>query len=382
MGSKSKREYLLAIRERYRKANRESKSLILSEFCQVCGYNRKYAIRILNRRTKQPKKKPGPRPIYDGAVIVHLKRLWLASDQMCSKRLVKMTELWLPYYEPEYGVIVPDVKAKLLKLSPATIDRILRPVKVRYKLKGKCTTKPGKLLRNVIPIRPDKASIDKPGFLEADSVAHCGNSIAGEFVWSITYTDICSAWTENRAVWGKGSAGFVAQTKDVEENLPFSITAFWSDNGSEFMNYHFFRYFAERKLPINFSRSRPYKKNDNAHVEQKNWTHVRQLLGYDRFDKPELVALINNLYKTWSLFQNHFCPTRKLKEKIKINSKYIKKYDDPDTPYQRLLDSQHVTDEAKQKLRAVHSALNPFSLKKEIDKKLKKIFNGLRLHGI
>jgi len=380
MGSKSKREYLLAIRERYRKANREAKSSILSEFCQVCGYNRKYAIRILNRRTKQPKKKPGPRPIYDGAVIVHLKRQWLASDQMCSKRLVKVIKLWMPYYEPEYGVIVPDVKAKLLKLSPATIDRILRPVKVRYKLKGKCTTKPGKLLRNVIPIRPDKAGIDKPGFLEADSVAHCGNSIAGEFVWSITYTDICSAWTENRAVWGKGSAGFVEQTKDVEENLPFPISAFWSDNGSEFMNYHLFRYFAERKLPINFFHSRPYKKNDNAHVEQKNWTHVRQLLGYDRFDKPELVALINDLYKTWSLFQNHFCPTRKLREKTKVNSKYVKKYGDPDTPYQRLLDSLHVTDEAKQKLRDVHSVLNPFSLKKEIDKKLKKIFNGLRLH--
>ncbi|MEE8484043.1 MAG: integrase [Nitrospinota bacterium] len=379
MGSKSKRDYLKAIRERYRKASREEKSVILNEFCQVCGYNRKYAIRRLNRRSKPAKRRPGPKPIYGADVIVHLKRFWLLSDQMCSKRLVKVIELWLPYYELEYGGLPEHIKKKLLQLSPATIDRLLKPARFKYKTKGKCTTKPGKLLRNVIKIRPDKASIQKPGFIEADSVAHCGNSMEGEFVWSITYTDICSTWTENRAVWGKGATGFVEQTKDAEQNLPFAISAFWSDNGSEFMNYHFLRYFADRKTPINFYRSRPYKKNDNAHVEQKNWTHVRQLLGYDRFDKAELVPLINDLYKVWSLFQNHFCPTRKLKEKLKINSKYVKTYDKPDTPYQRLLDSPHLTGQAKERLCSIHSALNPFSLKKDIEKKLKKIFNRSRL---
>ncbi|GMT42990.1 MAG: hypothetical protein IEMM0002_1401 [bacterium] len=167
----------------------------------------------------------------------------------------------------------------------------------------------------------------------------------------------------------------------MEKSLPFDIIAFWTDNGSEFMNYHFLHflhYFADRKSPVKFYRSRPYKKNDNAHVEQKNWTHVRQLLGYDRFDKAEILPLINELYKSCSKMQNHFCPSSKLIEKEKINSKYRKKYDEPTTPYQRIIDSPDIGKEEKRKLRAIHAELNPYNLRKEIEKKLKKIFNGLR----
>lgn len=379
MGKVSRKEYLGAIRERYRKAERKEKGRILSEFCVNCGYNRKYAIRILSAKPKPAKKKSGPQPVYDAAVIRHLKALWLATDQMCSKKLVKAIELWMPYYGPECGGLEETIKARLLRLSAATIDRLLKPVKVRYKQKGMCSTKPGKLLRNVIPIRPDKATMDKPGFIEADTVAHCGNALEGDFAYSVTYTDIKSTWTENRAVWGKGAAGVVEMTKEVEESLVFAIVAFWSDNGSEFLNHHFWRYFAERKKPVKFSRSRPYKKNDNAHVEQKNWTHVRQLFGYDRIDKAELVEAMNAIYRLWGRYQNHFSPTRKLVEKTKVNSKYIKKYDTPTTPYQRLLDSPHIADEAKEKLRSVHATLNPFHLKKEIEKKLRRFFNDLRL---
>lgn len=377
MGKKARKEYLAAIRGRYRKAGRKEKGAILREFCAVCGYNRKYAIRILGKKAKPASKKTGPRPLYDAPVIAHLKALWMATDQMCSKKLVKAIELWMPYYDLECGGLAPEIKAKLLKLSPATCDRLLKRVKVRLKQKGKCSTRPGKLLRNVIPIRPDKATMDKPGFIEADTVAHCGNSLEGQFAYSITYTDINSGWTDNRAVWGKGSAGVVDQTKRMEQSLEFPIIAFWSDNGSEFLNHHLWRYFADRKSPVNFSRSRAYKKNDNAHVEQKNWTHVRQLFGYDRIDKAELVPAMNEIYRLWGLYQNHFSPARKLVSKTRVNSKWVKTYDEPKTPYQRLLDCQHIADEAKEKLRGSHATLNPFNLKKEIEKKLRRLFNEL-----
>jgi len=378
MGKKAREEYLAAIRGRYRRAGRRGKAAILDEFCAVCGYNRKYAIRILNRHGKPARKKTGPKPFYDSSVMVHLKALWLATDQMCSCKLVKAIELWLPYYERECGGLEPSVAAKLLKLSPATCDRLLKPTRTKLKGKGKCSTRPGKLLRNVIPIRPDKATMDKPGFVEADTVAHCGNSLEGQFAYSLTYTDICSSWTENRAVWGRGSAGVVTQTRDMEQLLPFPLIAFWSDNGSEFLNYHLWRYFAERKNPVNFSRSRPYKKDDNAHVEQKNWTHVRQLFGYDRIDKAHLVPAMNEIYALWGKYQNHFSPVRKLVSKTRVNSKWVKKYDQPKTPYQRLLNSPHGASQAKARLQTDHDTLNPFHLKKDIEKKLRRLFIELR----
>lgn len=381
MGKVSKKEYLAAIRWRYREAGRKEKSRILAEFCANCEYNRKYAIRILSAKAKPAKGRSGPRPVYDALVILHLKALWLATDQMCSKKLVKAIELWMPYYEQECGGLSLDISGKLLKLSHSTIDRLLKPVKLRYKQKGKCSTKPGKLLKTLIPIRPDKATMDRPGFIEADTVAHCGNSLEGMFSYSITYTDICTGWTENKAVWGKGSAGVVEMTKEAEQSLPFAILAFWSDNGSEFMNHHLWNYFAGRRpKSVGFYRSRAYKKNDNAHVEQKNWTHVRQLFGYDRIDKAELVPAMNDVYRLTGLLQNYFSPSRKLLEKTKVNSKYIKKYDKPTTPYQRLLDSIHIAGSEKEKLREVHSTLNPFVLKKEIEKKLRRFFNDLRSH--
>jgi hypothetical protein len=172
--------------------------------------------------------------------------------------------------------------------------------------------------------------------MEADAVAHCGNSVAGEFVWSITLTDIFSAWTEIRATWNKGAEGVTEQVKDIEGVLPFILRGFDGDNGSEFLNWHLIRYLKERdKNPVQFTRSRPYRKNDNAHVEQKNWTHVRHLFGYDRFDRACLVAMMNDLYKNeWSHMVNYFYPSMQLKEKIKIKSKYIRKYNKPKTPYQ------------------------------------------------
>jgi hypothetical protein len=378
----SRRDYLEAIRKRYRNASRKEKSVILGEFCATCGYNRKYAIRLLRKKHPlSPKRKPGPGFQYEREqLLVPLKRIWFATDQMCSKKLKAALPLWLPFYEDENELLLPDVKQKLLAMSPATIDRLLKPLRAIYK-KGRCSTKPGTLLKNQIPIKTHNWDVTKPGFFEADTVAHCGNSMAGDFVFSLTFTDIFSGWTENRAVWGRGSQGVLRQITNIEEKIAFPILGFDCDNGSEFLNYHLVRYFTVRpNTPVQFTRSRPYRKNDNAFVEQKNWTHVRQLLGYDRFDKPELVPIINDLYiNEWSLFTNYFCPTLKLKEKVRINSRYVKRYELPQTPYQRLLNSSDVSDEAKRSLETVYNSLNPFILKRMIDDKLKAIFHIVRL---
>ncbi len=237
-------------------------------------------------------------------------------------------------------------------------------------------------MKTHIPIKTDHWDVTQPGFLEADTVAHGGDSTSGDFVWSITLTDILTGWTEIRATWNKGAEGVLEQIKNIEKMLPFSLKGFDCDNGSEFLNWHLLCYFSEnRKSAVQFTRSRPYKKNDNAHVEQKNWTHVRHLFGYGRFDDSRLVDMMNDLYQNeWSLYQNHFMPTQKLLEKIKVNSKYKRKYSKAKTAYERLLESSDVNEEIKINKALLHQTLNPFELKKSIEHKLKKIFKYVKVH--
>lgn len=378
MGHNAKKAYLEAIRERYAQSNRRNKKQILDEFCAVCRYNRKYAIRLLGKPPRWRKAKRGRKSCYTTpGFLKALHYIWKASDFMCSCRLKIVIPMWLPFYEQSCEPLTPQIRSQLLTISRATLDRVLRPLRARYG-KGLCGTKPGTLLRNQIPIRTDNWDIASPGFMEADTVAHCGNSLAGDFVWSLIMTDIHTAWTEGRAVWNKGAQGVIDQVKDIELRLPFTLLGFDCDNGSEFLNYHLVSYFVDRDAPVHFTRSRPYKKNDNAHVEQKNWAQARHLLGYDRINNPEVVPLINDLYvNEWSLYQNHFCPSLKLLSKTRIGSKYRKIYDTPKTPYQRVLDASQVSEEIKQQLRNTHAALNPFQLKKIIERKLKTIFSKI-----
>jgi hypothetical protein len=380
MSHKDKLVYINAIKDRYINSNKQEKKLILDEFCKVCNYNRKYAIRVLNKPTNkwQYKKKRGPKFKYnDKDFIKALKTIWEAADYICSKRLHSAIPLWLPFLESQQIRITDEISEKLLSISPPTIDRILKSSRIKSK-KGLSGTKPGSLLKNKIPIRTDNWDIIKPGFIEADTVAHCGNNLAGDFIWSITMTDIFTGWTENRAVWNKGALGVNKQVKDVENKLPFELLGFDCDNGSEFLNHHLLRYFSDRKNKVSFTRSRPYKKNDNAHVEQKNWTQVRHLFGYDRLDIQSLVEPINDLYSNeWSLYNNFFRPSQKLIKKTKINSKYIRKYDKPKTPYKRLLESGSLSEEKVKKLNDLYKTLNPFELKNKIEYKLKQIFKNV-----
>jgi hypothetical protein len=379
MSRKSKLEYLRKIRSRYKAAGKKEKSKILDEFCEVCGYSRKYAIRLLNRKCYRTRKKPGPKPTYGKEVVRALIYFWKETDQMCSKRLKAALPLWMPYYEERYP-LKPEIRKKLLKLSPATMDRLLIPTRRKFRGKGISGTKPGSIIKTQIPIQTSNWDISKPGFLEADTVAHCGGSLSGNFVWSLTLTDICTGWTENRAVWNKGARGVLEKISDIENALPFPILGFDCDNGSEFLNHHLIRYFlTDRENSVQFTRSRPNHRNDNAHVEQKNWSHVRELFGYERFDREELVPAMNDMYsKELSQLRNFFYPSLKLKRKVRINSRIKRYYGAPETPFQRVMKSPHVSEEEKHQLQRTFDQLKPFVLKRRIDRKLKKIATLLR----
>lgn len=376
MTNGSKQEYLSAIRSRYLAANKSEKKAILDEFCAVCDYNRKYAIRVLRRpvpkSSASPKRQRGRKPKYhQPEILTFLKTLWIATNLACGKRLKAMIPNWLPHY---LETLSDASRTLLATISASTIDRLLKPQRSGQHKHGLSTTKPGSILKHHIPIKTNQWDESKPGFLEADTVAHCGTSTAGMFVLTVNCVDIATGWTEQRAVWGKGERGVLEAVKSIEAALPFPLLGFDCDNGSEFLNWHLERYLSERQRPAQFTRSRPYHKNDNAHIEEKNWTHIRQYLGYGRFDRQELVPQLNELYTTeWRSLFNFFLPSVKLQEKSRQGAKIIKKYDQPKTPFQRVLDSPHVEESVKQMLRQQIQGLNPFQLKELILAKVQRV---------
>lgn len=373
MSVRSKREYLIRIYGRYQRAGREYKSRILDEFCAVCGYHRKAALRLLHRPLR-PRRRPGPKPKYDVERLrPTLTQLWLQAGQPCSKLLKPSLRLWLPFAQE----VPPEIRKDLLMMSPATLDRMLKPVRLRFKRRGLSTTKPAKLLRTHIPLRDGPANAQELGHVEADTVAHCGETTAGDFVYSLVFTDVCTGWTEIRATWNKSARGILEQLKDIESQLPFVIKSFHADNGSEFINWPLWDYLRGPHRKVKFTRSRAYRKNDNAHVEQKNWTHVRELLGYERFDQQPLVVLMNRVYARWCLLQNHFRPTFKLQSKEKLGSRYRRCYEPPQTPYHRLIQRPELAPDKKHRLKLQHQALNPFTLRKSIEQELKIFFTAL-----
>jgi len=374
MSITTKYEYFRAIYHRYHAASKQQKKLILDEFCCNCRYNRKYAIRLLNSPLEAKSitnlSRRGRKKNYDDAIIeTVLTDIWRATNLPCSKRLKHLIPLWLPFYKKQ--TIAEPIKHKLLTISAATIDRIMAPSRANFSKKGLATTKPGSILKKHIAIKTDQWDEQQPGFLEADTVAHCGSSLAGMFVYTVNWVDIATQWTEQRAIWGKGELTVLNAIRDMENHLPFPVRGFDSDNGSEFLNWHLLRYFQQRKQPAQFTRSRPYKKNDNAHIENKNWTHVRQYLGYQRFDNPELVAMLNELYRNeWNLYFNFFNNSFKLIEKNRIKSKIIKSFDVPKTPVQRMMESPFIPSETKQRLQRIKDSLDPFELQQQLVKKI------------
>lgn len=368
MSHTAKRQYLMMVLERYQKSSKKEKKIILDEFCAICGYSRKYAIRLLNGQLKITPTKRGRKPKYSEETKTHLIALWHAMGRICSKRMVQAIPEWLTYYEG-HG-LTEEVKVQLKKISATTVDRFL---KSERKHKGLSTTKPSQYwYKSRIPIQAEDSHIKDPGFVTSDTVAHCGSTISGHYAHSLTVTDLATSWTENRATWRKGKFVIRVAMQAVEESFPFAITGFKSDCGTEFINDELFKYFVQRESPVQFYRSRPYQKNDNCHVEQKNLTHVRRLFGYERFDDLELIELMNDIYiNYWNPLQNYFLPTMKLIKKERVNGKIKKTFDKPATPYQRVLNSEAISAEEKEILIKKKDVLNPFNLRMSLDIKLK-----------
>lgn len=368
-------QQLQRFRARYQGRAKQGKSRLLDEFCEHYGYERKYAIKLLRAAAAPPAAshpRPGPQPKYE-AISPVVTQLWKAAEQLCGKRLVQALPLWLPHYERHYGKLLPSQKKLLNEVSAATLDRLLIEQKAQ-RCRGLGGTKPGTLLRHQLPIQGEVWNEQRVGFLEADSVAHCGGTLAGNFIWSLTYTDLACTWTEGRAVWNKGSGGVLQQTRDVEAKLPFAILGFDFDNGSEWLNWTLIRYLQVRAKPVRLTRSRPYHKDDNAHVEQKNWMWPRQLLGYGRLEQASLVDPINCLYQeAWGPLQNFFLPSMKLQKKWRQGSRWLRRYDEPQTAYQRLLASGQMARAQARRLRDWYESLDPFKLAAEVERQLQPI---------
>jgi len=368
----SKREYLRILSQRYQGASRKEKHLILSEIEKNLKMHRKSAIWVLNSiKQKRPKETRGRRRVYNDFVIQHLKVLWLAMGQLCSRRMKKALPRWLKHYE------APEVtKLMLIKMGKTTIDKYLKPYKAQYRRHWNSGTKSGRYIKTMIPIKPLDYQVQNVGQIEADTVHHCGGALSGVYAITLTVTDIWTSWTECRSMWGLSMKGVTECMSDIERFIPFTITTVCVDNGSEFLNYEFTRYFqgTQRENPVAIQRGRPYKKNDQCHVEQKNFTHVRELWGWERMDQKQLIELMNDIYRNeWSMLQNLFFPQMKLQSKLRVGAKYKKKYTEPMTPLERILASPSVAPEVKEKLRKLEQDTNPFELKKSIETKLKVI---------
>jgi hypothetical protein len=365
------------LRRRYAGRAKAGKGRLLDEFCEPHGYERKYAIKLLQGGAVVvvARSRPGPEPKYEPVQEV-VERIWTGAEQLCGKRLAPALELWLPHYARPYGALLPTQKKLLGSISAATLDRLLAHAKARVG-GGLSGTRPGTLLRRQVPIQGEVWDEQRLGFLEADSVAHCGSSLAGSFIWSLTYTDLACTGTEGRAVWNKGAHGVLEQTKNVEQTLPFAIRGFDFDNGSEWLNGTLLRYLQVRPKPLRVTRSRPYHSDDNAPVEQKNWMWPRQLLGYGRLESETLLSPINALYtEAWGPLHNFFLPSMKLVEKWREGSRWVRRHDAAQTAYQRLLAHGDLPRKARRELRDRYESLDPFVLAAEVEKRLKPILGA------
>jgi len=376
MSLPSRRELIRKVKGRYLKAPRKQKSALLSELVLDTGLCRNYLIQLLSPKTDLAARSPARRKRktpYDGFVIAKLVEIWKIFDYPCGQRLAPMLPEYIRLLEEwkEMG-FSREVKKKLLSISSATIDRRLKKTKREARRKLISTTKPGSMLKSQIPIKTSSWDESRLGFGELDTVAHCGESASGDFVSSLTYTDIASQWTESTAVLGKSQRNIQAGLDRIERDLPFSLLGIDPDNGSEFINWQLYRHCVERN--IEFTRGRPYMKNDNAHIEQKNWTHVRRLAEYKRLGTEAQRAVLEDLYRNeWRLYKNFFIPNKKLIEKKRVGAKIVKRYDVPRTPYQRLLEHPGYSEEQKAALRLLYKSLNPVELKRRIERKLKSL---------
>jgi hypothetical protein len=346
---------------------------MLDEFCRVTRYHRKYAVRVLNGPPpeKRPRKRRARHPTYGTKVVSVLAAFWEAAGYPWSVRLKALIPDWLPWARKHFS-IGPKVESGLLRISARQIDRRLREHKKKAGRRLYGRTKPGSLLKHHVPIKTDGWDVKKAGYTEIDLVSHSGNCASGEFAYTLNLVDIHTTWTESLAVLGKAQVGVQQGLDEIRKELPFELLGIDSDNGSEFINHHLIKY--SNKLGIQFTRGRPYKKDDNAHVEQKNWTHVRKLMGWVRYDTVAAVMAMNRLYRgDLRLLQNLFLPSVKLIRKERVGSRIKRHYDTARTPFSRVLESKGVRPMVVARLKALREQLDPFALSRSVDAQLDRI---------
>lgn len=370
MSPSARREYVGHMQRRYRTAgSRVTKARFLTEVSENLSCRRKHAIRLMNGKVVDLGKPWRRREkTYPERLVRVLEGVWEAAQTPWSVRLKAALPLWMGWMRQEWSLSRKEER-QLLAMSAATIDRRLGPYKLKASRKIFGKTKPGRWLRRTIPIQTESWDVPEPGWLEIDTVSHSGPSAEGLFAYSVNQTDLFSGWVECRAVLGKGSAEVKAAIEEMREAMPFELKGLDSDNGEEFINWHLESYC--RSTGVQRFRSRPYKKDDQAHIEQKNWTHVRKLIGYDRYDTQEAVNAMNDLYRNeWRLFCNLFLPSVKLAKKIRVGAKVKRIYGPAKTPLDRLLESGQGDRAKLEALRQLREKTNPFRLSEAVNKKL------------
>jgi hypothetical protein len=368
-------EYIRAVHSRYIRAQKNEKGKILDEFVTITGHHRKSAIRALGSKShfKKDDRRGRPRK-YGSMVAAELKYLWEITDHLCSKRLHPfLPELLNVIKRNGSHAISHEMETQIRALSPSTMDRLLKTWRSKAGHSRFSTTKPGTLLKDSIPIRTfTDWKENSPGFLEADLVAHCGESVEGFYLNTLSAVDVATGWIECIGTWGKGQSRVRQGIHRVRQRLPFPMLGFDSDNGGEFINQHLLSYCRENK--ITFTRSRSYKKNDSCHIEQKNWTVVRRVIGYGRYSSHAALEALNDVYSPLRLYMNFFQPVMKLVSKTRHGAKVHKLYDTAQTPYQRLLSFNILPEVGRKKLQAIYQSLNPDTLLHEINNSLEKLW--------
>jgi hypothetical protein len=362
--------------EMYEHSTKHEKSNLLDEFCKITKYHRKYAICLLKERVTERKERKPREPKYCDKCIYIINRIWKAADYPWSERLVALIPVWLPWIKKQLKWITHDLEEKVLSISARQIDRRLKDQKKKLARKMYGRTKPGKLLKHQIPIKTNNWDVSEPGFTEVDLVSHSGANASGTFIHSLNITDILLGWVETMPIMGKSEEATLTAIEAIIKDLPFTLKGIDSDNGSEFINNLLFEYCKRKK--IQFTRSRPYKKDDNAHIEQKNWTHVRRVMGYERYDSKEELTAIKNLYRNnLNTMMNYFQPCVKLAEKVRIGAKIKRVYEKAITPLDRLVNYYERNNISIPKnvldLVSIRESIDPFKLSKKIEKSLQLI---------
>lgn len=377
MNKEARDQYMEILRERYLKASKKEKGGILDEYCQNTGQERKYVIKKFRYKARLKEKgaqRKRRKEEYDGAVKTPLAELWKIFDLPCGQRLKPLIKDELSRLRKQKEISCSDeVAAKLKRISPAEIDRSLQHEKEVLHLNEAYAKKRSPLLCAKVPTKTsEEMKRDTPGRMQVDCVEHCGSNASGDYVNSLSIVDVCSGWWEGDAMVGKGQKRALSAIDEARRRSPFPWLEMHPDNGGNIMNYSVYAY--TERHGIEFSRSRPYKKNDNCFVEQKNSTHVRQVVGYLRYDTEEEQGIISSLYRNeLRLYKNFFQPVMKLVLKERVGGKIHKKYDVPKTPYQRLVESEIMSNEQKAELAKLYETLNPAELKRKIDAKLKEL---------